>query len=153
MLCGLFQKYSRLPVSSSALSSIAVLIACAKEPWLRTQMPLFSHSGPAARNGIFECRDGAPKFVAECANADRDKNLRIEWPEIPAETAYLASRWNLRVWEDWMVVCAVRYEPVSARDSLLTGKITGYFCKFEGSRRGFESKSPSPQPLLTKFPA
>jgi hypothetical protein len=54
-------------------------------------MPSFSHSGPAARNGIFECRDRAPKFVAKCAKAHRDKNLRIEWPEIPAETAYLQS--------------------------------------------------------------
>jgi hypothetical protein len=76
-------------------------------------MPLFSHSGPAARNGIFECRDGAPKFVAKCANADRDKNLRIEWPEIPAETAYLQSNTKFAVRGDWMVVEAVRYEPVS----------------------------------------
>jgi hypothetical protein len=68
---------------------------------------------PAARNGIFECRDGAPKFVAKCANADRDKNLRIEWPEIPAETAYLQSNTKFAVRGDWMVVEAVRYEPVS----------------------------------------
>ena len=55
----------------------------------------------------------APKFVAKCANADRDKNLRIEWPEIPAETAYLQSNTKFAVRGDWMVVEAVRYEPVS----------------------------------------
>jgi hypothetical protein len=54
-------------------------------------MPSFSHSGPAVRNGISECRGWAPKFVAKCANAHRDKNLRLSGPEIPAETAYLSS--------------------------------------------------------------
>jgi hypothetical protein len=47
--------------------------------------------------------------------------------KIPAETAYFRSKTVSAVWEDWMVVCAVRYEPVSAWISLLTGKITGNF--------------------------
>jgi len=33
---------------------------------------------------------------------------------IPAETAYLRSTTGSAVSEDWVVVCAVRYEPVSA---------------------------------------
>src|SRR5258705_8282130 len=48
------------------------------------------------------------------ANAGRDQNPGKEWPEIPAETPYLASSRKSVVCGDWMVVCAVRYEPVSA---------------------------------------
>jgi len=43
--------------------------------------------------------------------------------EIPAETASLESPTKCAVWEDWMVVCAVRYEPVS----LLFGQYQGDF--------------------------
>ncbi len=32
---------------------------------------------------------------------------------MPAETPYLTSCWKRAVCGDWMVVCAVRYEPVS----------------------------------------
>jgi hypothetical protein len=37
------------------------------------------------------------------ANARRDQNLGNEWPEIPAETHYLASYWKYPVCGDWMV--------------------------------------------------
>jgi hypothetical protein len=47
--------------------------------------------------------------------------------EIPAETASFRSTTVSAVREDWMVVCAVSYEPVSACNSLLTGKLTGNF--------------------------
>ena len=47
------------------------------------------------------------------ANSGRDQNPRTEWPEIPAETPYSASGRKRSVCEDWMVVCAVKYEPVS----------------------------------------
>jgi len=50
----------------------------------------------------------------KCGNAYRDQNPRSEWPEIPAETPYLASYRNRAVCKDWMVVCAVVCEPVSA---------------------------------------
>src|SRR5258706_498357 len=46
---------------------------------------------PAAGNGIFGCRDRAPKQSPNCANTWRDQNPRDEWPKIPAETPYLAS--------------------------------------------------------------
>jgi hypothetical protein len=67
------------------------------------------------------------KSPLKCANAYRDQNPGIEWPEIPAETPYLASYRKCAVCGDWMVVCAVRYEPVSTGNSLLTGKNTGNF--------------------------
>ena len=62
-----------------------------------------SGSIPAAGNGIFGCRDRAPKIAAKCANANRDQNPGTEWPEIPAETRYSASRRKRAVCGDWMV--------------------------------------------------
>src|SRR5258705_13848956 len=59
------------------------------------------------------------------ANAGRDQNPGKEWPEIPAETPYLASSRKSVVCGDWMVVCAVRYEPVSEGKIAITGKNTG----------------------------
>ena len=47
-----------------------------------------------------------PKWVS----AHRDKNPGNEWPEIPAETPYLALCRKRAVCKDWMVVSAVRYE-------------------------------------------
>ena len=51
-----------------------------------------------------------PKWVS----AHRDKNPGNEWSEIPAETPYLAPCRKHAVCKDWMVVRAVRYEPVFA---------------------------------------
>jgi len=51
-----------------------------------------------------------PKWVS----AHRDKNPGNEWSEIPAETPYLALCRKRAVCKDWMVVCAVVCEPVSA---------------------------------------
>ena len=51
-----------------------------------------------------------------------------------------------------MVVCAVRYEPVSACNSLLTGKLTGNFAISGLLEAISEQKAPVPQPLLSKFP-
>jgi hypothetical protein len=53
------------------------------------------------------------KSLLKCANAYRDLNPGTEWPEIPAETPYLASYRKRAVCGDWMVVCAVICEPVS----------------------------------------
>jgi hypothetical protein len=51
------------------------------------------------------------------------------------------------------VVCAVRYEPVSTCNSLLTGKITGNLAISTLLEAISERKTPVPQPLLGKFPA
>src|SRR5258705_7952293 len=82
-------------------------------PECRCNCARTSRASPAAGNGIFGCGDRAPKIVDKCANAHRDKNPGIEYAEIRAETPYLASRRKRVVCKDWMVVCAVRYEPVS----------------------------------------
>ena len=63
---------------------------------------------------FLDAETGHQKPPLKCVNARRDKNPRNEWSEIPAETRYLASCRKRAVCGDWMVVCAVRYEPVSA---------------------------------------
>jgi len=63
------------------------------------------------------------KSPLKCANAYRDQNPGSEWPENPVETPYLVSYRKRAVCKDWMVVCAVRYEPVS----LLFAKKQGDF--------------------------
>jgi hypothetical protein len=52
-----------------------------------------------------------------------------------------------------MVVYAVRYEPVSTCNSLLTGKITGNFAISTLLEAISKRKTPVPQPLPSKFPA
>ena len=64
------------------------------------------------------------------ANARRDQNPGNEWPKIPAETPYLALYRKPVVCGDWMVVWAVRYEPVSRQNSRLLGNLTGNFVNF-----------------------
>jgi hypothetical protein len=71
------------------------------------------HSNPAAGNGIFGCRDGKPKIGSKTTNVPRDEKSNNEPAIIPAKTASFESPRKSAVWKDWMVVCAVRYEPVS----------------------------------------
>ena len=74
-----------------------------------------SDSRQKARPGteFLDAETGRQKSPLEPTNAHRDKNPGMEWPEIRAETPYLASYRKRPVCGDWMVVCAVRYEPVS----------------------------------------
>jgi hypothetical protein len=84
---------------------------------------------PAARNGIFGCRDRRPRIHPRDRNCrQRPGTLKIGG-KIPAETetASLESPTKCVVCEDWMVVEAVTREPVSNANSLLTGKNTGNF--------------------------
>jgi hypothetical protein len=57
----------------------------------------------------------------------RDRKSDDETGEIPAETASLRSTTVSAVREDWMVVCAVRYEPVSDCNSLIMAVLQGIF--------------------------
>jgi hypothetical protein len=49
-------------------------------------------------------------------------------------------------------VRAVRYEPVSGENSLLTGKLTGNFAIFAVLWAIFQPKAAVPQQLLMEFP-
>jgi hypothetical protein len=62
---------------------------------------------------FLDAETGRQKSPLKCANARGDQNPGSEWPEIRAETPYSESYRKRAVCEDWMVVCAVRYEPVS----------------------------------------
>ena len=52
--------------------------------------------------------------------------------KIPAETASLEPTRRSAVWKDWMVVCAVRYEPVSDCNSLIKAVLQGIFREIRG---------------------
>jgi hypothetical protein len=79
---------------------------------------------------FLDAETGRQKSPLRRANAHRDKDLRNEWPEIPAETPYLALCRKHAVCKDWMVVCAVRYEPVSDCNSLIMAVLQGIFAKY-----------------------
>jgi hypothetical protein len=72
--------------------------------------------------------------------------------KIPAETASFRSTTVSAVREDWMVVCAVRYEPVSTCNSLLTGKLTGNFAILGPQKPISLHETTVLQRLFTKFP-
>ena len=74
-----------------------------------------------------DAETGRQKSPLKRTNAHRDKNPGIEWPEIRAETPYLASYRKRPVCGDWMVVCAVRYEPVSDPKFPAKGHFAGNF--------------------------
>ena len=67
-----------------------------------------------------------PKRPLMPAETERPETIPAN---IPAETAYLEFAWKPVVRSDWMVVCAVRYEPVS----LLFGHYQGDFRKKQRS--------------------
>jgi hypothetical protein len=80
---------------------------------------------PIARNGIFGCGDWRPRIHPRDRYCrQRPGTLKIG-DKIPAETASFRSTTVSAVREDCMVVCAVRYEPVS----LLLGQYQGDFRK------------------------
>ena len=54
--------------------------------------------------------------------------------------------------KDWVVVCAVRYEPVCGGNSLLTGKRTGNFAISGLPRPISLQETAAPQSLLGEFP-
>jgi hypothetical protein len=93
------------------------------------------HSHPSCRSPGTEFLDAETrrqKWSFKRANARRDQNPRIEWPEIPAETPYLASSQKRSVCKGWVVVCAVGYEPVSTWNSLLSTVLQGNSRKMTG---------------------
>jgi hypothetical protein len=72
---------------------------------------------------FLDAETGRQKSSRKSANACRDQSPGSKWPEIPAEEPYLASTAERVVCGDWMVVCAVRYEPVSVLISGLLQRI------------------------------
>ena len=76
---------------------------------------------------FLDAETGCQKSSRKSVNACRDQNPGIESPEMPAETPYLTSCRKRAVCGDWMVVCAVRYEPVSDCNSLISAVLQGIF--------------------------
>jgi hypothetical protein len=99
-----------------------------------------SDSRQKARPGteFLDAETGRQKSPLEPTNAHRDKNPGMEWPEIRAETPYLASYRKRPVCGDWMVVCPVRCKPVS---DCITGQFTGELINARSDRPGFHENS------------
>jgi hypothetical protein len=70
-----------------------------------------------------DAETGGQKSARNTANVHRDGKSGDDTSEIRAERASSEAPAKCAVWEDWMVVCAVRYEPVS----LLSGQKQGDF--------------------------
>src|SRR5258706_7129355 len=62
---------------------------------------------------FWDAETGRKKSSRKSVNPCRDQSPGSKRPEIPAEVPYLASTRERVVCGDWMVVFAVRYEPVS----------------------------------------
>ena len=92
------------------------------------------------------------KSPPETAKTRRDENGPGPVGEIPAKTTYLDSTCKPMVRKDWVVVCAVRYEPVSGGNSLLTGKLTGNFAILGPQKPISLHETTVLQRLFTKFP-
>src|SRR6266481_3395362 len=72
------------------------------------------HKFQVARNGIFGCGDWRPKIHPRDPYCRQRPGTLKTGGKIPAETASFQSTTISAVREDWVVVCAVRYEAVSA---------------------------------------
>jgi hypothetical protein len=93
-----------------------------------------------------------PKIDSRDSYFPQRLKSRIEPANIPAETACFQSTTVCAVRKDWMVVCAVRYEPVSGGNSLLTGKLTGNFAILGPQKPISLHETTVLQRLFTKFP-
>jgi len=71
---------------------------------------------------FLDAETGHQKSSRKSVNACRDQSPGSKWPEIPAESPYLASTREMVVCEDWMVVEAVLCEPVSIKFPAKQGK-------------------------------
>src|SRR5450631_1299501 len=72
--------------------------------------------------------------------------------KIPTETTYRESAPGFAVSKDWMVVCAVGYEPVSTWNSLLSTVLQGNFRKMRGFAEFWSSIVLQFQSVTAKFP-
>src|SRR5258706_9672908 len=121
--------------SSKPRTKFAIITAMARNGIFASQNPRF----PSRRTALLaleiqlpgteflDAETGGQKPALETADVRRDRKSSDDTAEIPAEAASLESPTKCAVWEDWMVVCAVRYEPVSDCDSLIRGRFTGNF--------------------------
>src|SRR5258705_4017750 len=78
------------------------LLRCKARSTAATALGLRAQTRPPGTE-FLDAETGCQKSPLRRANAHRDKDLRNEWPEIPAETPYLASYRKRAVCGDWMV--------------------------------------------------
>jgi hypothetical protein len=87
---------------------------------------------------FLDAETGRQKSPLKCANAYRDQNPGSEWPEIPAETSYLASYRKRAVCKDWMVE-AVGHKLVTHQPVIEPVSVASRERKFAMQRRARKS--------------
>ncbi len=92
---------------------------------------------PVARNGIFGCGDRRPKIDPRDWHGRQRPKVEMKPANIRAETTSFRSTMVSAVREDWMVVCAVRYEPLSVLISALLQGIFANCCPLSENALGF----------------
>jgi hypothetical protein len=123
---GQYDDFARVPRTRSRQSRNGIFAS--QNPRFPSRGTVLCHLKSRCQERIFWMqRPGAKNWPLETADVHRDRKSGDDTGEIPAETASLESPTKCAVWEDWMVVCAVRCEPVSIPNSLLTAKITENF--------------------------
>ena len=112
---------------------------------LRAQSPLLGTE-------FLDAETGRQKSSLRLSNAHRDKNLRIERPEIPAETPYWRRIRKVRFAKTgWW--CAQSHANRSLLNiSLFSGNLTGKFAIFRPWRHFYIVEAAVPQRFFTKFP-
>jgi hypothetical protein len=90
---------------------------------------------------FLDAETGGQKSALETADVHRDGKFGEDTGEIPAKTASLESTTKCAVWEDWMVVCAVRYEPVSDWQFPANREFYREFCDSGALRADFVARN------------
>jgi hypothetical protein len=72
-------------------------------------------------------RQGAKNSHSNALTPAETKSRQLSGRKSPQKRPYSESYRKRAVCEDWMVVCAVRYEPVSTRISLIRAVLQGIF--------------------------
>jgi hypothetical protein len=101
---------------------------------------------------FLDAETGRQKSSRKNVNACRDQSPGSKCLEIPAEAPNLASTRERVACGDWMVVCAVIYEPVSSRSCLITAFLQGIFPNLGLLWRNAPGLVASFQCLRGKFP-
>src|SRR6266404_5401286 len=130
----------RLDSIRNSRSTVQVPNCGSAKPRIRLQLRSdFALSQRLPGTEFLDAETGRQKPSPKCVNAFRDKNLRNEWPEMPAERPYLTSYWKRAVCGDWMVADAVVRNPSQMG---YQGKIQG---KNEKSPQKFRGEAPRAQ--------
>ena len=101
---------------------------------------------------FLDAETGGQNSTRETANVCRDRKGRNNTGGNPRRNGLFGSTWKSAVREDWVVVCAVRYEPVSTRKFPVNRENTGKFCDSSAGLASVRAKNPSAAMVSLQIP-